>query len=74
MNEFENKMYSLEIEYGDILMYSKTLGTAININDPFLAMRALADIHKSLKQAMQEAIAAQDEYLKPIKAEAARIA
>ena len=73
MNEFENKIYSLEIEYGEILMTSKMLGYAISQNDPFRAMQALADINKSVMKAMHEAMAAQAEYLKPIKADAERL-
>ena len=74
MSEFENKMYSVEIEYGEILMASKMLGSAINQNDPFRAMQALAEINKAVMKAMHEAIAAQEEYLKPIKQDAMRIA
>ena len=74
MSEFENKMYSVEIEYGEILMASKVLGSAISQNDPFRVMQALADIHKAVKNAMHEAIDAQEEYLKPIKQDAMRIA
>lgn len=71
--EFENKMYSLEIEYGEILMASKMLGNSLSQNDPFRAMQALAEINKAVKKAMHEAIDAQDEYLKPIKQDAMRI-
>lgn len=74
MSEFENKMYSVEIEYGEIMMASKMLGSAISQNDPFRAMQALADINKAVMKAMHEAIDAQAEYLKPIKHEAERIA
>lgn len=74
MSEFENKMYSVEIEYGEILMASKILGSAINQNDPFRVMQALADINKAVKKAMHETIDAQEEYLKPIREDAMRIA
>lgn len=73
-SEFANKMYSVEIEYGEILMASKMLGSAINQDDPFRVMQALADINKAVMKAMHEAIAAQEEYLKPIKQDAMRIA
>jgi hypothetical protein len=74
MNEFENKMYSVEIEYGEIMMASKMLGSAISQNDPFRAMQALAEINKAVMKAMHETIDAQAEYLKPIKKDAERIA
>jgi hypothetical protein len=74
MSEFENKMYSVEIEYGEIMMASKMLGSAISQNDPFRAMQALAEINKAVKKAMHETIDAQEEYLKPIREDAMRIA
>lgn len=74
MSEFENKMYSVEIEYGEIMMASKMLGSAISQNDPFRAMQALAEINKAVKKAMHETIDAQEEYLKPIREDAMRVA
>ena len=74
MSEFENKMYSVEIEYGEIMMASKMLGSAISQSDPFRAMQALAEINKAVKKAMHETIDAQEEYLKPIREDAMRIA
>lgn len=74
MSEFENKMYSVEIEYGEIMMASKMLGSAISQNDPFRAMKALAEINKAVMRAMHETIDAQEEYLKPIREDAMRIA
>ena len=68
----------LDNAFGVILMIEsemKMARAAIATQDPFKLMAALAEANKLIvREAMPTAIIAQDEYLKPIKADAARIA
>ena len=74
MNEYDIKM---DEAFGQVLALEKQINrmkTKISENDPFGLMVELAESQKIVRDTMHFAIEAQEEFIKPIKQDAQRIA
>ncbi len=74
MNEYDIKM---DEAFGQVLALEKQINrmkTKISENDPFGLMVELAESQKIVRDTMHFAIEAQEEFIRPIKQDAQRIA